>query len=211
MQDTEQLIKTLAGAPKNTHIASDPFLLCFNWLVAVIAYIVVMSLFLELRVDLMERLATPLFLAEIASLALFVISTSLAAFVLSFPDLYQKPKLLWLPYFSGALFVVVMTLAWLADDPLAPHPIHDLECLTCITLLSFVPAAVLFQYLRTMAPIQRGRAGAMAMLSAFGIGALTLRLCEQTDSIAHLLQWHYLPMLGFNIAGILLGKKFLRW
>lgn len=210
-QDTNQLIEQLSQGAGPARVVSDPFALCLKWLLAALAYVALMSLFLHLRPDLSEKLMSPLFAAEVGALALLAISTSLAAALLGFPDLYQKPKLLWLPYAAGTLFVLVVALAWLGSDPLAPHPINELECLTCITLLSFLPAAALFHHLRGMAPVRRGHAGSMAMLSAFAIAALTLRLCEQTDAMNHIILWHYLPLLAFNVLGIVLGRKFLRW
>lgn len=211
MSDTEQLIDRLARSASMGGPCSNPFALCFQWLLAVAFYVTCSAIFLELRPDIEIKLLSPLFLDEIVALILFITSTSLASALLSYPDNFQKPKLLWLPYFSAALFLLVVTLAWFTSPRAIPRPSNELECLTCITLLSFIPAITLFWHIRNMAPTQRGKAGAMAMLSAFGIGALTLRLCEETDSIAHLVQWHYAPMLAVNFIGIVLGKKILKW
>jgi hypothetical protein len=49
------------------------------------------------------------------------------------------------------------------------------------------------------------------MLSAFSIGAITLRLSEQTNSIIHVIEWHYLPMVGVAWLGVWLGKSLLKW
>jgi len=38
-----------------------------------------------------------------------------------------------------------------------------------------------------------------------------LRLYEQTDSIMHVIEWHYLPMIVFGIIGMWLGKTALKW
>ena len=54
-------------------------------------------------------------------------------------------------------------------------------------------------------------AGSVALLAAFGIGALSLRLAEPTDSIMHVMLWHYLPMLSVAILGLWLGKLVLKW
>jgi hypothetical protein len=43
------------------------------------------------------------------------------------------------------------------------------------------------------------------------VGALWESLHEQTDSIIHVVEWHYLPMIGFGIIGMWLGKKALKW
>jgi hypothetical protein len=54
-------------------------------------------------------------------------------------------------------------------------------------------------------------AGSIALLFAFSVGALWLRLHEINDSILHVVEWHYLPMLGFGLAGLWLGKTLLKW
>jgi hypothetical protein len=45
-------------------------------------------------------------------------------------------------------------------------------------------------------------AGSVALLSAFSVGALWLRLHEANDSIVHVIEWHYLPILAIGIAGL---------
>ena len=54
-------------------------------------------------------------------------------------------------------------------------------------------------------------AGSITLLSAFSIGALVLRLLESTNSIMHVIQWHYVPMIGVGFLGLWLGKLVLKW
>jgi hypothetical protein len=54
-------------------------------------------------------------------------------------------------------------------------------------------------------------AGGIALLAAFSVGALWLRLYEQTDSIMHVIEWHYLPMIFIGLAGMWLGRRILKW
>jgi hypothetical protein len=54
-------------------------------------------------------------------------------------------------------------------------------------------------------------AGSIAILSAFSVGALWLRLQEVNDSIVHVIEWHYLPMLAVGVVGLWLGKWLLKW
>ncbi|NBX02658.1 MAG: DUF1109 domain-containing protein [Alphaproteobacteria bacterium] len=209
--NTEELISSLAGEAGKVKPATCPLTFLAWWMLAVAIYIVCTSLFLNLRPDLLSRLASPLFLAEILALLAMVISSSLASCVLSFPDLHQMRKWLLAPAFSCASFLAIIVMAWLADSPPAPEPVHAIECLICISLLSFFPSVALLQFMRGYASTNRQMAGSMAMLSAFSIGALTLRLCEQTDSISHLVQWHYLPMFVVAALGAWLGKIILKW
>jgi hypothetical protein len=54
-------------------------------------------------------------------------------------------------------------------------------------------------------------AGSVALLFSFSVGALWLRLHEMTDSIVHVIEWHYLPMLVIGIVGLWLGQRLLKW
>ena len=54
-------------------------------------------------------------------------------------------------------------------------------------------------------------AGSVALLSAFSVGALWLRLHEVNDSIVHVIEWHYLPMLVIGLIGLGLGQRVLKW
>lgn len=55
------------------------------------------------------------------------------------------------------------------------------------------------------------QAGFIAVIAAVSVGAITLRLAEPNDQIAHLLVWHYLPSVFFASLGALLGRYLLRW
>ena len=116
-----------------------------------------------------------------------------------------------LPAGTFALFAAIMFFAWRADSPPAPLPVHSFECTLSITLFSLLPATWTFLSMRKFASTHGHWAGSIALLSAFSVGALWLRLHESNDSIAHVLEWHYLPMLGIGLAGWLLGRKLLKW
>jgi hypothetical protein len=62
-----------------------------------------------------------------------------------------------------------------------------------------------------MAPTQPATAGCCAVMAAFALGALALRLSEETNSIVHVMTWHYFPMLMVAGLGLFLGKKIFRW
>ena len=80
-----------------------------------------------------------------------------------------------------------------------------------IASLTLLPAAWMLYVMRSLASTHPHLAGSIALLSAFSIGALSLRLSEQTDSIMHVMQWHYLPMIAVGLIGLGLGKLLLKW
>lgn len=211
MGNINELITKLAQDTATVKRAPHPFMLSIEWMVVAAFYLAVSLMISDARHDLLPKLHDTLFAAEIAALVGIFISTSLTAALLSYPDLHQKRRIVFAPIVMFALFVLVMFLAWQADTPPAPLPVHSFECTVGITLLSLLPAAGMFYAMRKFASTHYHLAGTSALLFAFSIGALWLRLYEQNDSIMHVIQWHYLPMIGFGIVGLWLGKIMLKW
>jgi hypothetical protein len=211
MTTLENLIDSLVQDAAPVKPAPHPFVLSLGWVAAATVYLV-LSLWLSgLRPDLMQKLHEPWFVAEVAALVSIFIATSLSAAVLAFPDLHQMRGTAWAPAGLFALFIAILIFAWHADTPPAPLPVHSFECTVSITLFSLLPAVWTFFPMRNFASTHCRWAGSIALLSAFSVGALWLRLHELNDSIAHVVQWHYLPMLGIGFIGWWLGKRLLRW
>ncbi len=211
MESIEDLIESLAGDAEPVRPARNPFLTWLKWTGMAAAYVFFALLISGHRNDLAERLHSPIFIAEMASLVFMVCSAALSASLLSFPDLYQRGRIVYLPLLSAACFAVVMMVAWRLDNPPSPLPVHSYQCTLSIALLSLLPMFSIFRSLRKNASTHAGWAGVNAVLYAFGTGAIWLRLEEATNSIAHVLEWHYLPMLLVGIIGLWLGKKLLKW
>jgi hypothetical protein len=114
------------------------------------------------------------------------------------------------PALLFGLFAALLYFAW-RTHPAAPLPEHSYQCTLCITLVSIPPAVWTLLVMRRYACTHFRAAGGIALMSAFSIGALWLRLHEVNDSIVHVLQWHYLPMLMVGLLGLCLGKRLLKW
>jgi len=211
MNDFEQLLVELADDAGKIKPAPHPYLLSLKWMAAAAVYLVLSLAVSGLRPDLAQALQRPWFVAELAALALVFIATSFSAALLAFPDLHQKPGLAVAPAFMFALFLLAMLFAWRADSPPAPLPVHSFECTCSITLFSLLPAVWTFYAMRKFASTHYRWAGSIAVLSAFSVGALWLRLHEVNDSIVHVIEWHYLPMLAAGLIGLWLGKVLLKW
>lgn len=178
-------------------------------------YAVGAQLFLGLRPDLMAQFTRPLFALETLLLALLLISSAISSVLAMYPDAYQKPQLLKLPYAVFALLVALMGFQLLMPlDPLMVMPetgVHAMECAICIASVALIPSALIFALLRKGASVRQFQAGSFAVLASSAIGCLTLRLAEANDSIMHLVQWHYVPTLLFAALGALAGKWLLKW
>jgi hypothetical protein len=211
MANIDELINRLAHDNVTVKPAPHPYMLSLKWMAWAAAYLVVALAFSGVRPDLAAELHQPMFAAEIAALAGIFITTSLSASLLSFPDIHQLRRLAFAPLIAFALFLLVMFLAWQADNPPAPLPVHSFQCTLGITMVSFLPAVWIFYVMRKFASTHYHLAGCCALLFAFSIGAIWLRLYEVNNSIMHVIEWHYLPMIAFGIAGLWLGKNVLKW
>ncbi len=211
MNNLDSLVESLAADVKPVKRLLSPVRLTLLWSAAAIIYLVVTLLLTGFRADIAQSLRNPWFNMELLTLLLVFISATLGAAVLAFPDLYQKRALAWAPLVAFLLFTATMAGAWLVDSPPSPKPVHNIECTASITLTALLPALWTFLSLRRYASTHSQWAGSVALLSAFSVGAIWLRLHEDTDSIAHVVVWHYLPMLAIGLIGFWLGKRLLKW
>jgi hypothetical protein len=208
---TDSLITSLADTMEPVKPAAHPAILFMQWVLASLVYVAILLFFFGLRTDLFIALYSPPFVAEIGLLLCMVITCGMSAMALSFPDLHQKRWMLLAPVVPLVLFVAMMIVGWMQEAPSTPQPLHAIECLLCIILYALLPAFWMMVLLRKQASTHQGWAGGVALLAAFSMGCFALRLSEDTDSIRHLVTWHYLPMAGFALIGVALGKKRLKW
>ena len=211
MDNIEQLVVTLSKDAAALKPAAHPLRMGLRWIAAAVAYLLIALLISGMRPDWMQQLHKPWFIIEIVSLFGILISTAFSAAILSFPDLHRHRRSAFIPAWVFALFVVVMGFSWFADEPPAPLPLHSFHCTLSILLLSLLPSVGIFYAMRQFASTHLRLAGVVAVLFAFSTGALWLRLHEQTDSIIHLVEWHYVPMIAVAVSGWWLGKRLLHW
>lgn len=211
MGNIEALINKLARDTATVKLAPHPYTLSLQWMGWATAYLAVSLMFSGVRPDLLSKLHEPLFAAELAALIGIFVATSLSASLLSFPDMHQLRRVAFAPLITFVLFVAVMFFAWQTDNPSAPLPVHSFRCTMGITLVSLLPAAWIFYVMRKFASTHYHLAGCCALLFSFSIGAIWLRLYEVNNSIIHVIEWHYLPMIAFAMVGMWLGKIMLRW
>ncbi len=211
MENIDDLVARLAQDAGVVKPAPHPYVLSLKLIGAGAIYLLVSLAFSGPRPDLLEKFQSFWFVAEILALVGLFFITSLSAALLGFPDQFQKRKQAVAPIWMFTLFILLLIFAWLFDSHPAPLPVHSFECTFSITLTAVIPALWTFYALRKYASTNYKLAGSVSLLSAFSLGALWLRLHEYTDSIIHVFEWHYLPMLVIGIVGLWLGKKLLKW
>ena len=209
MADIDDLVARLAQDAAAVKPAPHPFVLSLKWMGMAAIYLLVSLAVSGLRPDWADKLHSPMYVAEIAALLAIFASTTLTSALLAFPDMHQKARLALAPLF--ALLLLILLLGVQLGDPPAPLPVHSFECTLSITAVSLLPMVWTLVLMRNYASTHCSLAGSVALLSSFSVGALWLRLHEVNDSILHVIEWHYLPMLLVGCIGMWLGKKILKW
>ncbi len=211
MNNTDQFIASLADSANAVKPARGPWAICARWIVLSIIYMAVIIAFSGVRPDILAKFHWPIFAAEMAALIGIFLSTALSAAILSFPDMHGMRRLAYAPLVFFALFITIIFRAWQMDAPPAPLPEHSHECTVAIMFYALFPGIAIFLTMRRFASTHAMVAGGVAVLAAFSVGAIILRFIEQTDSMVHLITWHYVPMIVVGLLGLALGKKFLKW
>lgn len=129
-----------------------------------------------------------------------------AAFKLSVPDTRIRNPVRIVLGLASFIWVLLIAGQMGAEPPEAGYR----NCLTDFSLLFIIPfAAGIFMATRA-APVWYGWAGYALALSVGSFAALGMRFACPNEQLAHLLVWHYLPVLTFAILGIGLGQILLK-
>lgn len=211
MANTDKIIEELSDSLQPVEKISCPYKLFFKGMFLTFLYMAVILAVSGFREDIALKLVSPLFIAEIAMLMVIIISGLLTAFFLSFPDICQKKSILLLPFLSFLIFTAILFFEYINDNSESAEIKHGIECIFYIGMVSFAPALLMFRAIRKHAPTYCCVAGLVTLLTSTAIGALVLRLSEKMDSITHIIAWHYLPLIGFAVIGMVIGKKILKW
>ena len=167
----------------------------------------------HVRRDFGDALWTASFLVQASLLIGTALLAATATLVAGVPGAEPRLTTHWLPLGAVAAWAGWLVAAIVAQPgpsrvwwpTPAPH------CAMDITVLGLVPGLLLWSLVRRSAPLRPAWAGLLAMLTASAVGALgTQLLCPNNDG-AHLLVWHVGPVMGLTVAGIQLGRRFLRW
>jgi hypothetical protein len=168
------------------------------------------------RPDFLEATRRPVFLFEnLAMLAAGLLSASIA-FQLRVPQAIVSRPIKTLLASASAIWIFEIIRRYLKAGDLASearldfaHYIHD--CLIDLTLMMAIPAAFMFFMLKKGATTQALWAGYAALLATASFAALGMRYLCPVDDPAHLLVWHFMPVLAYAVIGPVAGRYFLRW
>jgi hypothetical protein len=142
MSDTGDLIARLSVEATPKKWVATPSYWSLRLLAVCAFYAVGSQLYLNLRADLVIQLSRPLFVAEIAVLLLLLVTSALAAVYSMYPDAYQKPQFLKLPYIIFAALIALMLFQlFMPHDARMALPettAHGMECALCLSAIAFI-------------------------------------------------------------------------
>ncbi|MEO3387071.1 NrsF family protein [Mesorhizobium sp. CAU 1741] len=211
--ETEKLIAALAQdvQPRESGVRA-------MWLTAgavgLAAVLLAFVVFVGPRSDIASALETPRFLLKPFITGILFASGFAALFRLMRPGVR-------LERYALALLAApaILAAAVLAEMILLPVDLwrdqlvgtNALDCLTVLPLMSAAPLLVFIWALRQGAPTRPVLSGAIAGLSAAGLGGTFYALNCTDDSPFFVMTWYPLATLIVVGAGALLGWKLLRW
>ena len=208
---TEDLIAALARDAKPAGLAPAHRLTLALLLAPVMAF-AMLILVVKPRADLAAAAGTMLFELKI----LFIATMTVAAIVLvraaARPDGVQPRALMIVP----ALILLFGLGHEVATQPSSLYMSRLVGrswqlCLVAIPFMAAGPLAALLLALRSAAPADPTRAGAMAGLAAAAIAALFYGLHCADDSPFFVAVWYPIGIGVVTIAGALLGRRLLAW
>jgi hypothetical protein len=215
MLKTSDLINNLSSEVKPLQPLKKPSYWIAQFVLLSLVYYIIAQSFLGFRVDLSEKFSQISFIIEISLILLLLLFCLVSAILTIYPDSYQKPYLLKIPYLI-LLIITGFLIAEFCAQPFDELPDinishHTFECSLCIATIAIIPAFYFFYILHKGANLHYLQAGIFAVVAASTIGYLVLRMSEKNDFLPHLLIWHYLPILMLSVIGAYAGKKALRW
>lgn len=214
MMTIEDMISDLAkdGAKKPF---PSPLKVLGAWAAMLLLYIVGVFLYFPIRPDFLETLKTMPFLGQLGLAIVMVVSAAVSASYLALPDSNQKPWIRFLPLLPFILLIGMLSMAVAALGKAGLAGCLDMQQMACaktVLLFSVLPSVLMVYTIQKAAPIHYFWAASMAGLAGSGIGYVLLLLIEPHENPAHLLIWHFLPVLLTTMVAMSLGKFVLgRW
>lgn len=212
---TDDLIKRLAAEPP---ARKTPWGL---WLAgaalgapAAMTLVVLLLPMNPLRPDLPFRVLQPRFLGETLLWLAMASATFALVYRLSIPGLWRRRDALW------ALVPAVLLAAALLFRPepkgAGADWMRELDwyrglCGPMILWAGIVQAVLLAWVVRKAAPTRLAVAGFWIAFGSGAFGSFLMQFVCTKENFAHVVLWHAAPLAVLAAAGVLLGRKALRW
>ena len=208
-----ELIDRLVRDATPVRPLATPAVRLARWVLAAALCLAAGVALVDLRPDLAQTMWTTSFLVQASLLVVTAVLAAAAALIGGVPGAEPTAATRWLP-----LAAVTAWAGWLLAAIIALPAVSRVwwptpapECGVDITLLGLVPGFLLWSLVRRAAPLRPAWTGLLAMLTAAAVGALGTQLVCSNNVAAHLLLWHFGPVMALALLGLELGRRLLRW
>lgn len=211
--DTAGLIARMAAAAGPVRPLRPVWQQVLGWLLAAFPVLALAVWLMGPRADLAEALTTPRYLIEQGAALATVITSAIAALILTRPG--RDLRLAIAPAAPGAVWMGSLGAGCVADwirrgpDGLMLTP--ELECFLYISVIGLVPAALLLGMLRKGAPLAPRATLFLAVLAAAALGNFGLRLFHAQDGAFMVVIWQMGSVAVLAGLAGLAGPRLLRW
>lgn len=180
----------------------------FQWMTVAILCLGAGLSLVGVREDWDVVFRNPLLLAQNISILLGVVSSSVAALALSVPGKASRKTAAMLVALPFSIWVFVLILSFAITPNFSPR--IGIGCMTDISVLGLIPALLLFYFVKKGATLFRGFMGFLVLLSAAGLGAWAVQFTCHNDDPAHIIIWHFIPVLVLGGLGLWIGNRIFR-
>lgn len=209
---TDELINLLAKDARVRVRFGQVFLIALAIGVAISAVLLLSTL--GIRKNMAEVIETPRVLFKLGFTLLLAVTSVRLAFRIGKPGVSLRSSVLALILPLIVLLAGIATeLAVLPQEAWASswkgH--YSSFCLVFVPMLSVAPLAAILYSVRQGAPEDPGKAGAAAGLAASGIAAAIYAWHCPDDSPLFVATWYSIGIVVVTTAGLLIGRRILRW
>jgi len=168
------------------------------------------------RADWLTVLQNPVFMSGDILMLVAGFISAVAAFTLAVPDTKIRKPVIALLCTATIIWVGICLFAAVSVTAESFHAeITDIgksaACFKALIFMSALPLIISFSMALRSAPVWRGWTGYALTLSMASFGAFSMRFFCPSDSYAHLLLWHFMPVVILSVLGGLLGRIILRF
>jgi hypothetical protein len=205
--NTETLIHELSLQALPVRPLAPPSVRFLKWLGVTLAFLILGIFAVGPRPDLYTAAKEPVFIVPAFIMAGLALICTFSAFVLARPDTGNArwEVVVWatLAAWAGVLAFLIL------NEDISGSAIGYI-CITRIAFFSVGPGILLFSMLRRAAPMRTAFVGLLAVMGALAFSEIAVQLLCRQSSLAHIVLWHFLPLCGLALPGLLIGRLIFR-
>ncbi len=204
---TDDLISKLSDEHKAVAPLASFWERYLKWLVVSLLCVITGVSLSVVREDLGAAFKDPFFVLQNLLILVGALLSSALALILSVPGSEKKKSV---RIFALIPFILWALLLFLGKKQGGFYPGIGTGCASEVLSLGVVPGILLLIIVRRGAVLNRSYSSFFTFMAAAALGALGVQFSCHSGNIAHLLVWHFLPVIFLGILGVALANKILK-